>query len=147
MLETLFSIAGAMAMAGWLGLILLPGQKFVVEVLARIIIPVAIGLLYGYLMLSNIGSAPAEGGFGSLAAVKALFTIDALLLAGWIHYLAFDLFVGSWEVSDSRSEGIHHLLVIPCLLLTFMAGPAGLALYCAIRYGKRWFAKPQTAAA
>lgn len=147
MLETLFSIAGAMAMVGWLGLIFLPGQKFVVEVLARIIIPVAIGLLYGYLMLSNIGSAPAEGGFGSLAAVKALFTIDGLLLAGWIHYLAFDLFVGSWEVSDARREGVHHLLVIPCLLLTFMAGPVGLVLYCAIRYGRRALNRPQPAAA
>lgn len=147
MLDSMFSIAGAMAMAGWLGLVFLPGQKFVVEVLARIIIPVAIGLLYAYLMVSNIGSAPAEGGFGSLAAVKALFTVDALLLAGWIHYLAFDLFVGSWEVADARSEGIHHLLVIPCLLATFMAGPAGLVLYCAIRYGRRLISKPAAAAA
>jgi hypothetical protein len=143
MLENLFSIAGAMAMFGWAGLILLPGQKFVVEVLARILIPVAIALLYAFLMLSHSGSAPADGGFGSLAAVKSLFTVDALLLAGWIHYLAFDLFVGSWEVSDSRSEGIHHLLVIPCLLLTFMAGPAGLAVYCLIKYGRRLIVRPE----
>jgi len=142
MLENLFSIAGAMAMIGWAGLILLPGQKFVVEIVARILIPVAIALLYGFLMLSNVGSAPADGGFGSLAAVKSLFTVDALLLAGWIHYLAFDLFVGSWEVSDSRTQGIHHLLVIPCLLLTFMAGPAGLAVYCLIKYGRRLIMRP-----
>lgn len=144
MLENLFSIAGVMAMAGWAGLILLPGQKFVVESLARILIPVAIALLYVFLMFSDLGGAPADGGFGSLAAVKSLFTIDALLLAGWIHFLAFDLFVGSWEVSDSRAEGIHHLLVIPCLLLTFMAGPAGLALYCLIKYGRRLVIKPAT---
>jgi len=142
MLENLFSIAGAMAMIGWAGLILLPGQKFVVEIVARILIPVAIALLYGFLMLNNVGSAPADGGFGSLAAVKSLFTVDALLLAGWIHYLAFDLFVGSWEVSDSRTQGIHHLLVIPCLLLTFMAGPAGLAVYCLIKYGRRLIMRP-----
>lgn len=144
MLENLFSIAGVMAMAGWAGLILLPGQKFVVEIVARILIPVAIALLYVFLMFSNLDSAPADGGFGSLAAVKSMFTIDALLLAGWIHYLAFDLFVGSWEVSDSRAEGIHHLLVIPCLLLTFMAGPAGLAVYCLIKYGRRLVMKPAT---
>ena len=142
MLENLFSIAGAMAMAGWAGLILLPGQKFIVEVVARIIIPVAIAVLYAFLMLSNIGSAPADSGFGSLAAVKSLFSVDALILAGWVHYLAFDLFVGSWEVSDARSEGIHHLLVIPCLLLTFMAGPAGLAVYCLIKYGRRLILRP-----
>ncbi len=59
------------------------------------------------------------------------------MLAGWIHYLAFDLFVGSWEVSDARANGIHHLLVVPCLLATFMAGPIGLALYFAIKYASR----------
>ena len=50
-----------------------------------------------------------------------------------MHYLAFDLFVGSWEVSDARKRGVHHLLVIPCLLATFMAGPAGLVLYLLVR--------------
>jgi hypothetical protein len=54
-------------------------------------------------------------------------------LAGWIHYLAFDLFVGAWEVRDAQRQGIHHLLVIPCLLATLMAGPAGLALYWLLR--------------
>jgi hypothetical protein len=135
MLESVFSITGGIAMLGWAGLVLLPRIDFVVRVLARAIIPAAIGVVYAYLLLTNIAAAPAEGSFGSLAGVKALFTVDALLLAGWIHYLAFDLFVGSWEVEDARARGIHHLLVIPCLLLTFMAGPAGLLVYLAIRQG------------
>ena len=92
-----------------------------------------IAVLYTYLLLANIGQSPADGGFGSLAAVSVLFTVDELLLAGWVHYLAFDLFVGAWEVRDSQSRGIHHLLVIPCLLATFMAGPAGLLLYWILR--------------
>jgi hypothetical protein len=137
MLEDLFSYAGAVAMVGWLGLIFLPGRPFVVETLARIIIPCAIAVLYIGLMALNLGNAPADGGFGSLAAVKSLFTVDGLLLAGWIHYLAFDLFVGSWEVSDSRVEKINHLLVVPCLALTFMAGPVGLLLYVIVKYLRR----------
>ena len=62
-----------------------------------------------------------------------------LLLAGWIHYLAFDLFVGSWEVRDAQERGIPHLAVVPCLLLTFMFGPAGWFLYNLVRakYGDR----------
>jgi hypothetical protein len=147
MLETLFSTAGALAMIGWAGLILLPGQKLVVEVLARVLIPAAIAAIYIFLMATNLGAAPPEGGFDSLASVKALFTVDALILAGWVHYLAFDLFVGSWEVSDSRREGIHHLLVVPCLLLTFMAGPVGLALYFLIKYLRRAAAGTPTAEA
>jgi hypothetical protein len=145
MLENIFSLAGALAMLGWAGLIFLPGRKFVVEVLVRVLIPAAIALLYLYLMAANLNASPADGGFGSLAAVKSLFTVDALLLAGWVHYLAFDLFVGSWEVSDSRDQGLHHLLVIPCLLLTFMAGPIGLGLYFLVKYLHRWL-RPASAA-
>ena len=63
-----------------------------------------------------------------------------MLLAGWLHYLAFDLFVGSWEVRDSRRVGVHHLLVIPCLFLTLMMGPVGLLAYLVLRLaiGRQW---------
>jgi len=133
MLDTIFSVTGTLAMIGWAGLILLPRVRLVVHVLARMIIPVAIAGVYVYLMAANFGSAPAEGGFDSLQAVAALFSVDALLLAGWIHYLAFDLFVGSWEVEDAQAHGVPHLALIPCLILTFLAGPAGFAVYLAVR--------------
>ena len=48
----------------------------------------------------------SEGGFSSLAGVASLFANRWLLLAGWTHYLAFDLLVGEWEVRDSRERGI-----------------------------------------
>ncbi len=133
MLETIFSACGYLAMLGWLSLVLLPGKRLVVEVICRLVIPGLIGLVYIYVMVTHAGTAPPEGGFGSLAQVKALFTVDGLLLAGWIHYLAFDLFVGSWIVSDSRSQSIHHLIIVPVLFATFMAGPAGLVGYLLIR--------------
>src|SRR5215475_9174138 len=113
MLDTIFSICGNLAMLGWLGLVFLPGQRVVVEVIARIAIPLAIAASYVFLMVTNYGLAPAGAGFGSLDAIASLFTVRGLLLAGWIHYLAFDLFVGSWEVSDARANGIHHFLVVP----------------------------------
>ena len=77
----------------------------------------------------------APGGFGSLAEVMALFTMPEIALAGWIHYLAFDLFVGAWEVRTARREGIAFLLVLPCLVLTFLFGPAGFLAFsgCASR--------------
>jgi hypothetical protein len=64
--------------------------------------------------------------------VRALFENPWLLLAGWTHYLAFDLFIGGWEVRDAQRRGIPHLLVVPALVLTFLFGPAGLLLYLAI---------------
>jgi hypothetical protein len=75
----------------------------------------------------------SKGSFSTLAAVAVLFSNRWLLLAGWIHYLAFDLFIGAWQVRDARAQAISHFLVIPCLLLTFLVGPVGLLLYFAIR--------------
>jgi len=56
-----------------------------------------------------------------------------VLTAGWIHYLAFDLFIGCWELRDSQRHGIAHWLVVPCLVLTFALGPVGLGLYLVLR--------------
>jgi hypothetical protein len=65
--------------------------------------------------------------------VSALFSNPWVLLAGWTHYLAFDLFIGGWEVRDAQRRGIPHLFIVPALVLTFLFGPAGLLLYLAIR--------------
>lgn len=132
-LETLFSLCGGVAMLGWLGLVLAPRRELTCYWYPSVAAPVIFGLVYAYLMFTFQGEAPAEGGFGTLEAVKALFSVDALLLAGWIHYLAFDLFVGAWILRDSQKNDIRHVLVIPCLFFTFMTGPFGLLLYLSLR--------------
>tara|TARA_B100002051_G_scaffold102691_1_gene98182 strand:- start:347 stop:619 length:273 start_codon:yes stop_codon:yes gene_type:complete len=76
---------------------------------------------------------PEGAGFGSLNEISAMFSNPYALAAGWIHYLAFDLFVGAWEVFDSQKNNVPHWYVVPCLLLTLMLGPVGLALYLSIR--------------
>ena len=78
-----------------------------------------------------------DGGFGSLADVSALFQDPWTLLAGWIHYLAFDLLTGVWETRDAARRGVPHWLVVPCLFLTFMFGPAGWLLYMGVRNVRR----------
>ena len=74
---------------------------------------------------------PAEG--STRADVAALFRNPWALLAGWAHYLAFDLFIGGWQVRDAQRRRIPHPFVVPALVLTFLFGPAGLLLYLAIR--------------
>jgi len=135
-LEQIFSLCSGLAMLGWLGLALAPRLEFTRDTMPSLIIPIILGVTYAYLMFSFSGSASDEGGFGSLAEVKALFGVDALLLAGWIHYLAFDLFVGAWIVRDAQEEWVSHWLVLPCLFFTLMAGPFGLLLYLALRAAK-----------
>lgn len=130
-LEQIFSLCGVIAMIGWAGLVFTPRWAIARDWVAPVIIPLIIAVFYIWLMATS--TAPQGGGFGSLAAVATLFSVDQLLLAGWIHYLAFDLFVGAWEVRDAQKRGIHHLLVVPCLVATFMVGPGGLALYWLVR--------------
>jgi len=78
----------------------------------------------------------AEGDFFTLAGVQQLFANPWAALAGWLHYLAFDLFIGSWEVRNARRVGIPHWQVIPCLFLTFMLGPVGLLVYFVLRWSR-----------
>ncbi len=132
-LDTLFSIGGALATLGWVLLVFVPRWKPGAWLIAGVILPLVLGLAYLGLIAGNFFGA--EGGFGSLAEVRLLFENDALLLAGWLHYLAFDLFIGAWEVRDAQRHGIPHLAVIPCLVLTFLFGPIGLLLYFGIRGG------------
>jgi hypothetical protein len=132
-LETLFSVAGMIAVAGWLLLAVVPKQSFT-PIVAGIIAPLLLAAVYLYLIAMHMQGA--EGGFGSLADVATLFQKRELLLAGWIHYLAFDLFIGAWEVRDAQRNQLPHLVVIPCLVMTFMLGPIGLLFYFAIRTAK-----------
>ena len=132
-LERIFSVASTIAAVGWLFLIVLPKRPLTVHV-AGVFFPLVLAAIYLYFIAMNIRGA--EGGFGSLADVATLFQRRELLLAGWIHYLCFDLFIGGWEVRDAQQHGIPHLVVIPCLIMTFMLGPIGLLFYFAIRSAK-----------
>lgn len=129
--ESLFSFCNTFALIGWVILAISPLHSFLKKTVQFGIIPILLCLVYAYLIFAHFGDS--EGGFGSLEEVMKLFSDPNVVLAGWVHYLAFDLWVGSWEVGDAKKRGINHLLVIPCLLLTFMFGPVGLVLYFIIR--------------
>ena len=129
--EQIFSVVNLIAILGWLLIAILPRWKYTRLVVLSGGIPLLLAVAYTILIAIFFGKA--EGGFGSLADVMKLFTNEWTVLAGWIHYLAFDLFVGSWEVRDSQEKGVSHVLVIPCLFLTFMFGPMGLLAYCILR--------------
>ncbi len=131
-LETIFSACGMVAMLGWLLLIFVPRWKWTARFIAACLVPLTLAVVYLVLVVTHFGQS--EGGFGSLAEVSLLFRNPHNLLAGWIHYLAFDLFIGAWEVRDSQRIGLHHLLVVPCLVLTFLLGPIGLLLYFVLRF-------------
>jgi len=129
--ELIFSLAGLLAMAGWAVLIVSPLMPLWSDRIAGLYIPLLLATAYLLVVLA----VPAQngGGFGSFAEVMQLFSDPAALMAGWIHFLAFDLFVGAWICRTGRREQIAFWKVLPCLPVTFLFGPAGYVLFCAVR--------------
>ncbi len=134
LLDQVFSTGGKLVAPVWILLLIVPQWRWT-QRLATLIVPLLLAIAYVSLLLS--AHPPAGSGFGSLAQVAALFNARQALLAGWLHYLAFDLFTGAWESRDAVRLGISRWLVAPCLVLTFLFGPAGLALYLLLRLGLR----------
>lgn len=129
--DALFQLANPLALAGWLVLLASPWIPRWSDRISGLLIPALLSV--GYTAVILVHWSGAEGGFDSLANVERLFESRWLLLAGWVHFLAFDLFIGAWEVRKGREANIPFLLIIPCLVLTFLFGPAGLIAFLALR--------------
>lgn len=130
-----FSLVNLSVVPAWLMLIFLPNWSVTKTLVHSMFYPLILGVVYTLgLGFSVFGGMGGEGsGFGSIEAVRAIFSTDIGILVGWTHYLVFDLFVGAWEARDARRRGFSHWLLIPCLFFTFMAGPLGLLLYVVLR--------------
>lgn len=124
--ETLFSYFNPLAMLGWAALVVYPLAPRYIGILSGLIIPALLSLAYTVLILVHWSGAP--GGFDSLLNVMALFTNEGVALAGWAHFLAFDLFLGAWAAKTLRDAGLSHAFALPCLVLTFLFGPSGFLL-------------------
>lgn len=134
--ETMFLICNNGVLPAWLLLAFAPRWRGTQWIVHTVWIPALLGLAYLWAMTSS-GAPPEGAGFGSLTGVMKLLSQPHAALAGWIHYLAFDLFVGAWESRDAQRLGISPILVAPCLFLTLMAGPVGLLLYAILRLALR----------
>lgn len=129
----LFTLINVSVLPAWALLIFLPqwkGTKFVVH---SAFYPLLLGVVYIVCFALALSGHGAGGSFNSIEGVRELFSSDVGIIIGWAHYLVFDLFIGAWESRDAQRRGFSHWLLVPCLLLTFMAGPVGLLLYLVLR--------------
>jgi len=129
--ERLFSVVNTLALLAWLLLAILPRRPWVTRIIAGTGVPALLAVVYVAVIVSHWFTS--EGGFSTLADVALLFANPWLLLAGWVHYLCFDLLIGCWEVRDAQARGVPHAAVLPCLVLTFLFGPAGWLAYLGAR--------------
>lgn len=119
-------------MLGWIILVFLPRRWKLLFWVPQFAIPFGLSMLYAALVLTSFGTIEG-GGFGSLRQVKILFANDTALLGGWVHYLAFDLFIGAWIARKADEVGISRILQAPILVATFMLGPLGLLIFLTMR--------------
>ncbi len=124
--ETIFLVANNSVVPAWLLLVAAPRWKWTVRLVhsglpAALLVP-----LYVWLIFCD-SPGPENASFFTLQGVMNIFTTPRTVIGCWLHYLIFDLFVGSWIARDGQRLAIPHLLVAPLLLLTLLFGPVGLA--------------------
>jgi hypothetical protein len=137
--NSLFALANPLAMLGWALLVLAPRWRFTKLLVLSGAWSAGLAVAYAALITTHyLGGHGGEGGFSSLAEVAALFKDPWALLAGWVHYLCFDLLTGAWEVRDAQRRGVPHGALVPALALTLLFGPVGLLVYFGVRavFGK-----------
>lgn len=136
--ELMYQISNAIVLVPWMLMIFLPRGKVSDWVVYTYFVPLLLGLAYVVLFSQSLSqSNPEVVNFTTLEGLMGLFQSKGAVLAGWLHYLAFDMVVGIWIVKNAQKYGIPHLWVIPCLLLCFMAGPTGFVLYWLVRRLRR----------
>lgn len=126
-----FRIANLLPLPIWAIWVLAP-RSHAARALARAVWPwVVLATLYaGLLVVALAHHGPDPGAFASLDGVMRAFAHPWIALAGWVHYLCFDLFVARWIVNDAPDAGYR---LAPILLLTLLFGPVGLLCYLAAR--------------
>lgn len=134
--ETMFIGAQVLAFAGWAPLFALPWVGRDRALAWARGVAASLCLLYLAYFLPHAAEIPRDGGY-TLAALGRAFDVPALLLAGWIHYLIFDLWVGAWQAEHAEKAGIPHAALAACLFATMMIGPLGLLIYLAVAAARK----------
>ena len=131
-----FSIANMIAMPMWVLMLFFSKWKVTRFLIDFKVIPLALAFMYAIYIFQAIQTSGMMD-FGSLTSVITLFTEENAVLAGWIHYLAFDLIVGMLVLDQNKELKINQLVMAPCLFLTFMLGPIGFLLFMIIKTIKK----------
>jgi hypothetical protein len=143
MIETIFSLGNLVILPFWVLMIFAPRWEWTRRIMGSAWVAAPPAVLYvamfGALLMGVGGGLAFDfGAFGSAAGVAALLGDPFGATVGWMHFLAFDLFVGRWIYLDSQARGLSPWLVGPILFFTLMAGPVGFLAYLVVqRFSKK----------
>lgn len=119
--EHVFQVLNALVLPWWAVWLVAPRSRWARRLSGHGAIFIALGAVYTALLVAALAPGGGQGfGFESL---RAALSEPIGFLAGWTHYLAFDLFVGAWVLRESSRLDLEPR---PYLFFTLMAGPIGL---------------------
>lgn len=128
-MSTLFSLSSLVVMPFWFLMIFLPKWRYTSSILSSPWIATGAALIYVILVLPQITAILPAVLNPDLADINSLLSTDSGTTIAWVHFLAFDLFVGRWIYLDARARGLHPLITSPILFFTLMLGPLGFLAY------------------
>ena len=127
--DTAFQWLNLVVMPWWILFLVAPRSALALRVASHGGIFLALGCTYAVLLVSALSTGP-QGGFG-YEGIRAALSAPVGFLAGWTHYLVFDLFVGAWIVRESRRIDVGPRVF---LFFTLMVGPVGLGSFLVRRW-------------
>ena len=136
-LETIYLWVNYGVLPMWIALIFFPSSKLNQIFITSIILPLVFASIYSYIVYQLINLD--EYIFASfnlylgLNELKDLFSNEYFLLLFWIHFVAINLFLGSWVSRDGAKFGIPKFFTGICLLFIYFVGPFGLVVYWFLR--------------
>jgi len=133
-METLFKLSGLAVLPFWALMIFLPRWRVTKRLMSSPLVCAAPAALYAALVIPRFAEVWRAVSSPELSGIAALLGSPTGATVGWLHFLAFDLFVGRWIYLDGRERGVHAWALAPVLFLTLMLGPCGFLLYLIVRH-------------
>ncbi len=134
--EILFQAVNLAVLPFWFLMIVLPAWSVTRVIIGSIWPFVLLPALYAVLVVPKLPEVLPVLLNPKLANIALFLGTPEAAVVGWIHFLAFDLFVGRWIYLDSRRQGISAWVMAPVLFLTLLFGPCGLLVYL-LAFGRR----------
>ena len=141
--ENIYFWANFAVLPFWFLLILIPNSKITQIFVNSIVLPLILATAYVYVVYQAfLLDEPIFDNFQLYLGIENLYTIfatEGFLLIFWIHFIALNLFLGTWIARDGIKYSIPKVMVSVPLIMVYFTGPLGLMFYWIIRifYAKK----------
>jgi len=135
-METLFKLSSLTVLPFWALMIFLPRWRLTKRLISSPLVCVAPAALYAALVIPRFAEVWRAVSSPELSSIAALLGSPVGATVGWLHFLAFDIFVGRWIYLDGRERGVSAWVMAPALFVTLMLGPCGFLLYLIARHAR-----------